>query len=140
MPLSCRSPTNILFPATVPHYHISLALHRSLKESLKSPDPLFRNTNSVFVPDLITMGDAPPPMGAMPAPVDEEPNFSKDYSSLQMALVIANISTYAIATVFLVLRIYTSAFINRRTDIGDCTMPFSASMAHATNDVQSQSS
>jgi hypothetical protein len=43
---------------------------------------------------------------------------------LQMALIIANFSTYAIATVFLLLRMYTSAFINRRTDLGDCKKSF----------------
>lgn len=56
----------------------------------------------------------------MPAPEGEFAVFGGEYTSLQTALVVANISTYAIATAFLFLRIYTSAFINRRTDWGDC--------------------
>jgi hypothetical protein len=53
----------------------------------------------------------------MPALEGEEVVFGGGYTSLQDALVGANISTYAIATVVLCLRIYTSAFINRRTDL-----------------------
>ncbi|CAI6249666.1 unnamed protein product [Periconia digitata] len=58
-------------------------------------------------------------MGVMPVPPNEIQNFDEPYTSVQMALIVGNITTYAVATVFLFLRIYTSAFINRRTDLGD---------------------
>jgi hypothetical protein len=79
----------------------------------------------------------PPPMGVMPAPPGQVADFSDDYTSLQMALIIANISTYAIATVFLFLRMYTSAFINRRTDLGDCKEYFCLTRIHVANVVHS---
>ncbi|KAF1964546.1 hypothetical protein BU23DRAFT_492296 [Bimuria novae-zelandiae CBS 107.79] len=55
----------------------------------------------------------------MPAPEGQTAHFGDGYTSLQTALVVVNIVTYALATVALALRIYTSAFINKRTDIGD---------------------
>ncbi|KAK7186877.1 integral membrane protein [Paraphaeosphaeria sporulosa] len=64
------------------------------------------------------MGDSQP-QGVMPAPEGEHAVFDGGYTSLQIALFAANLSTYTIATVFLGLRVYTSAFINRRTDWGD---------------------
>jgi hypothetical protein len=115
------------FPATVLTLsHTSLERHRPLKESSISPHTHSETPNSLFAPNLITMGDSLPPWGpgAMPPPPGEVANFGDEQSSLQIALFVANISTYAIATVFLFLRIYTSAFINRRTDVGDCKMPF----------------
>ena len=62
-------------------------------------------------------------VGAMLPPEGEEAHFGGGYTSLQMALIIVNVTTYAIATLALGLRIYTSACINKRTDVGDCAYP-----------------
>lgn len=61
-------------------------------------------------------------VGVLPAPTGVTANFDDGYSSLQITLIVVNAVTYFFATLFMCLRFYTSAFINKRTELGDCKL------------------
>jgi hypothetical protein len=50
-----------------------------------------------------------------------------------LALVAVNVVTYAVATVFLFLRVFIPAFINTRTDWSDCKMVSLVLFVHSTD-------
>ncbi|KAK2596067.1 hypothetical protein N8I77_013575 [Diaporthe amygdali] len=58
-------------------------------------------------------------VGVIPAPAGETAHFGDGHTSLQTTLIVINLVTFAFATVFLCLRLYTSAFIIKRPDLGD---------------------
>ncbi|KAF3764795.1 hypothetical protein M406DRAFT_331113 [Cryphonectria parasitica EP155] len=58
-------------------------------------------------------------VGVIPPPAGETAHFNDGFSDLQVALIVVNSVTYFFATVFMFLRFYTSAFINKRTEPGD---------------------
>lgn len=63
-------------------------------------------------------------IGYLDAPSGVVPDFNRGLTSVQIIIIVLFSVTYALATLFLVLRLYTSAFINKGVDVGDCELDY----------------
>ena len=65
---------------------------------------------------------------ALAPPAGEIPDFHSPMSSAQRSVIVASVVTLSIASLALVLRMYTRALIVRKISLDDCTLKSSSRM------------